>query len=299
MSLALAMAAGLGTAQAGVLRFQDVVFTTTWSNNVLTLDIDAAKHSGDWSRATSLGALSLKDIGSFSSVSVTAAPKGATAWSLSSKELNAQGCAGGGGSRTSTALCISGTPIALTDNMVFTFTFTGGTPDLDAPHLKVSFLDASKNKVGDLLSRQIPAAPVVVVQPVTPVTPVTPATPVAPTPVAPVIVPAPAAPTPAAPATPAPVASTPVSESGTPASLPASGNTTVGQPETVVVTAPAVEPVTTPAIPVPPPVLVTQPELVLEPVSQEQGSNEVPEPQSIALLLGGLALMGAALRKRG
>ncbi|MET0981172.1 MAG: PEP-CTERM sorting domain-containing protein, partial [Telluria sp.] len=140
-----------------------------------------------------------------------------------------------------------------------------GTPDLDEPHLKVSFLDASKNKVGDLLSQQITSAPIVVAQPVTP----------------------------------EPVASTPVPGPGTPASLPSNGNTTVREPETVVVTTPAAETGTTPPIPVPPPLLVTQPALVLEPVSQEQGSNEVPEPQSIALLLGGLALMGGALRKRG
>jgi hypothetical protein len=289
MTLAVAMAAGLGTAHAGVLSFQDVVFTTTWTNNVLTLEIDAAKHSGDWSGATSLGALSLKDIGSFSSVSMTAAPQGATAWRLSAKELNAKGCAGGGGSRTSTALCISGTPIALTDNMVFTFTFTGGTPDLDEPHLKVSFLDASKNKVGDLLSQQITSAPLVVTQPVTP-PPVTPAVP-APTPV-----PVTPDPVPPAPVTPTPA---PVPAAETPASLPAGGNTTVPEPATTVVTPPAAGTGTTPAIPVPPPLLVPPPVIVLEPVAQEQGSNEVPEPQTIALLLGGLALMGAALRKRG
>lgn len=284
MTLALAMAAGLGTAHAGVLSFQDVVFTTSWSDNVLTLEIDAARHSGDWSRATSLGALSLKDIGSFTGVSVTAAPQGATAWRLTSKELNANGCAGGGGaSRAGTALCISGAPIALSDNMVFTFTFTGGTPDLDEPHLKVSFLDASKNKAGGLLSQRITSAPLVAAQPVTPAP----------------VVPAPVAPAPAAPLTPEPAASTPAPESGTPASLPSNGNSTVGEPETVVVTAPAAETGTTPAIPVPPPLLVTQPELVLEPVVQQHDSNEVPEPQTIALLLGGLALMGAALRKRG
>lgn len=142
LALALATAAALNPAQAGVLSFQDVVFTTTWTSNVLTLEIDAAKHSGNWTGATTLGALSLKDIGSFTSVSVTAAPAGAGAWKLSSKELNAKGCAGGGAAPRGTALCLSGAPVALADNMVFTFTFTGGAPDLDQPHLKVNFLDA-------------------------------------------------------------------------------------------------------------------------------------------------------------
>jgi hypothetical protein len=39
------------------------------------------------------------------------------------------------------------------------------------------------------------------------------------------------------------------------------------------------------------------PVLVLEPVSQDE-ATEVPEPQTIALMLAGLALMGLALRKR-
>lgn len=159
LALALVASAGLTTAQAGVLTWQDVVFTTTWTDKVLTLEIDAGQHSGDWTRATMLGALSIKDIGSFETVSVTAAPKGVDAWKMSARELNAKGCAGGGGARANTALCLAGAPIALSDNMVFTFAFTG-TPDLDEPHLKVSFLDSSKNKAGDLLSQTITAAQV-------------------------------------------------------------------------------------------------------------------------------------------
>ena len=96
----------------------------------------------------------MKEIGSFRSVTVTAAPKGVSAWIQSAKELTANGCAGGGAGRTKTALCLTGAPIALTDNMEFTFAFTGGTLDLDEPHLKVNFVDASKNKVGDLFRRR-------------------------------------------------------------------------------------------------------------------------------------------------
>jgi hypothetical protein len=271
MTLALATAAGLSQAHAGAIAYQDVVFTTNWTNNVLTLEIDAARHSGDWARASMLGALSLKDVGSFSSVSVTAAPAGVEAWKLSSKELNAKGCAGGGASRTGTALCLSGAPVALTDDMVFTFAFTGGTPDLDEPHLKVSFLDASQNKVGDLLSQTIKSTPVVVAQAVTParVTPV-PATP-----------PLPATPPPATSEPAAAVAAAP----SEPVALPSSGHTTVtAAGESLAVAMPPPESGTT--------------ALVIEPASQ-QSSGEVPEPQSIALLLGGLVLMAGALRKRG
>lgn len=271
MALACAVAAGLGQAHAGVLTFQDVVFTTSWANNVLTLEIDAAKHSGDWSRATTLGALSLKDIGSFRSVSLTAAPQGADAWRMTAKELNANGCTGGAASRSNKALCLSGAPIALTDNMVFSFTFTGGTPDLDQPHLKVNFLDASQDKVGNLLSQAIAAAPAAATPAGTPV-----------------------------PVTPTPVPTTPLLPTE-PATSPATGNTTVPTPDDKVAMAPAIDAGTPSPVPVPPPLLVTPPVVELEPVSAGSPgsvSNEVPEPQSIALLLGGLALMGMALRKR-
>lgn len=250
MTLALAMAASIGSAQAGVLTYQDVVFTTNWSNNVLTLEIDAANRSGNWSSATMLSALSLKEIGSFNSVTVSAAPKGASAWTLGSRELTARGCSGGAGStRARTALCLTGAPIALTDNMVFTFAFTGGTLDLDEPHLKVNFVDASKNKVGDLLSQTIKASPVVVTPVPTPTpTPVTPPPVVTPVPVPP----------------PEPVL------------LPATGNTTVPKPD---------DTGTPTTIPLPP-------------VVQQPTATEVPEPWTIALMLGGLALMGVVLRKR-
>jgi hypothetical protein len=277
MAAALAAAAVLGPAQAGVLTYQDVVFTSSWTGNVLTLEIDAAHPGGDWTRATMLGALSLKDIGSFKGVTVSAAPKGADAWKLGSRELTANGCSGSRtGKRAGTALCLTGTPIALTDNMVFTFTFDGA-PVLEQPHLKVNFLDASGNKVGDLLSQTIKSAPVVVTTPVTP---------------APVPVPAPSIPAPpvATPAIPVPVVQAPLP--ATPAPVAPSGsltppnNATAGS-ETGIPGAPG----NTSPISVPEPV-------VLEPVLQQAASAEVPEPQAIALVLAGLALMGMVLRKR-
>lgn len=228
LAVALAATAGLSCAHAGVLTWQDVVFTTSWSNNLLTLEIDAAERSGDWTKAATLGALSIKDIGRFDSVSLKAAPKGLEQWTMNANELNGNGCVGG--SHAGAALCLTGTPIKLTDNMVFTFAFTGA-PVFDEPHLKVQFFDARGKKAGDLLSKQIER--VVIPAPGTPVTP-------------------------------------PPTPPGTPD------------------TPPVVEP----------PVVVVEPPVVMPPLPDLPASGEVPEPQTLATLLAGLALMGFALRKR-
>lgn len=232
LAAALAASAGLTSAHAGVLTWQDVVFTSSWTSNVLTLEIDAAKPGGDWTGATRLGALSIKDIGKYDSVTVSAAPKGVESWTLNARELNANGCRGGNGNNAGNReLCLSGTPILLGDDMVFTFTFTGN-PDLSEPHLKVNFLNNSSNrKLGDLLSQNILASTIVVPGPVTPPPVTNPP---------PVVIPPP--------------------EGGP---LP---------------------PVTDPGKEPPP---VTLPD-----------SNEVPEPGTIALMLAGLGLLSAALRKR-
>jgi hypothetical protein len=146
------------SASAGTLTFQGVTFTSSFTDNVLTLEIDAANRSGDWAGATTIGALQLKDIGSFSNVALTAAPGGATNWTLSSQELNANGCAGG--AHVGTSLCYSGQHVALTDDMVFQFTFAGGTPSLQSPHVKVNFFgDSGDRKVGSLLSQNISPVP--------------------------------------------------------------------------------------------------------------------------------------------
>jgi hypothetical protein len=155
----LALAAGFAaSANAGTLTFQGVTFTSSWAANVLTLEIDAANRSGDWANATTIGALQLKDIGSFDSVALTSAPAGATGWTLSSNELNANGCSGG--AHVGTSLCYSGQHVALTDDMVFQFTFAGGAPMAAAPHVKVNFFvgDGDK-KVGSLLSENISPVP--------------------------------------------------------------------------------------------------------------------------------------------
>jgi hypothetical protein len=153
------LAAGFtASASAGTLTYQGVTFTSTWSGNVLTLEIDAAHPTGDWAGATTLGALQLKDIGSFDSVSMTSAPGAATNWTMSSNELNANGC--GGGAHAGASLCYSGSHISLGDNMVFQFTFAGGTTDFSSPHLKLEmFNGAGGDKIGSLLSQNIPAVP--------------------------------------------------------------------------------------------------------------------------------------------
>lgn len=152
----LAGAGALASAQAGTLDYQGVTFTSSWSGNVLTLEIDAAHPTGDWSGATTLGALQLKDVGSFDNVTLTAAPEGAMNWSLSTNELNANGCSGGG--HAGMGLCYSGAHIALSDDMVFQFTFSGGNPNPVSPDLKVNFFGPNGDrKVGSLLSENIPA----------------------------------------------------------------------------------------------------------------------------------------------
>ena len=155
----LLAAGAMASAQAGTLEFQGVTFTSSWTDNVLTLEIDAANRTGDWANATTIGALQLKDIGRFDNVTLTAAPGGAANWTLSSNELYANGC--GGGAHIGSGLCFSGQHVALSDDMVFKFTFNGGATDFSSPHLKVNFFDGDGGrKVGSLLSENIPLAPV-------------------------------------------------------------------------------------------------------------------------------------------
>jgi hypothetical protein len=136
-------------ASANVLTFQGVTFETSAVGNVLTLDIDASAPTGDWSSAVSLAALGIKDIGSFDSVAIGGAGAG---WTYSPNELNANGCEGG----ASGGFCFSGTPVALSGDMSFTFTFTGGTQDFTLPHLKVLMFDANGDKQGSLMSLSVP-----------------------------------------------------------------------------------------------------------------------------------------------
>ena len=151
---ALLGAGTIASAQAGTVEFQGVDFTSSLSGNVLTLEIDAANPTGSWAGATSLGALQLKDHGRFDNVSLTAAPGGTANWALSSKELNANGCSGGG--HAGSALCYSGAHVALTDDMVFQFTFSGSNFDPTSPQLKVNMFGADGDKkVGSLMGEHL------------------------------------------------------------------------------------------------------------------------------------------------
>lgn len=156
--IALAAASvGLSSGASAQTTFQGVTFTPSWSGNVLTLEIDAANPTGDWSTADFIGALQIKSIGSWDSVSLTGTGA-AGSWTLAPNELNANGC--DGGSSGNQRVCAFGSLIPLADNMMFQFTFTGGTQDFTLPHVKVlMFAEGSESKVGSLMSLDIPAIP--------------------------------------------------------------------------------------------------------------------------------------------
>ena len=157
----IALAALLGTAamtaQAGVLTQDGVTFSSAWTGDVLTLEIDAAGRSGGWSGATGLAALAIKGVGSFTGVKVNAAPGGTDDWNLSGAELKASGCSATASGAAGSRMCFYGRQIALADDMVFQFAFDGAGVTTGEPHVKVEFVDARGNKVGSLLSQTLPA----------------------------------------------------------------------------------------------------------------------------------------------
>lgn len=145
-AIAAALMASGPAAMAGILTFQGVTFASSSSApNSLTIEIDAAGRTGDWTTAVSMDMIALKDLGTFSGASLVG-PGGA--WTYSANELNAKGCGGG----VSGGTCFSHVPVALSDNMTFNFTFADGSLVSDAPTLKVRFLDANGDKQGSLLS---------------------------------------------------------------------------------------------------------------------------------------------------
>jgi hypothetical protein len=155
--ISVLLAAGcLSTASAGVLTFDGVTFTATRTASTITIEIDAAHPSGGWANAKTIGAIGLQSIGKFGGVSLTQGPGAAGGWGLITQELNANGCAGG--NQPDKIACYSGTHVALTDDMIFKFAFTGTEFDLSNPALKVEFFDAQGKKNGSLLSQNIVAA---------------------------------------------------------------------------------------------------------------------------------------------
>ena len=291
-ALAALLGATMMTAHAGVLTLDGVTFSSNWSGNVLTLEIDAAKRSGGWSGATGLAALAIKGVGTYSSVSVSGGPNGTDAWKLSTSELKASGCSGTSNGAAGSRMCFYGQQIALADDMVFKFTFNGAGVATNEPHVKVEFVDARGNKVGSLLSQVLPAS-TATTTPSAPTTPVTPVTPVIP--VIPVIPTTPSTSTgtqtdtkaDTSPAVPTP----PPADTKTPAGTL---DVALGNESTTPTGTPAGLP---PQEDLPSTLPVKGPDVVQSP-SGNAAATKVPEPDSIALLLGGLGLMGLVLRRR-
>lgn len=259
-ALAALLGATTMTAHAGVLTMDGVTFTSNWSGNVLTLEIDAARRSGGWSGATGLAALAIKGVGTYSSVSVSGGPGGTDAWKLSTSELKASGCSGTSNGAAGSRMCFYGQQIALADDMVFKFTFNGASVATNEPHVKVEFVDVRGNKVGSLLSQVLPAS--------TTTTPVTPVVPVLP--------------------------DTPTTSTGTQTDTTADTGTKTptGTPDAAT---PAALP---PQEDLPSTLPVKGPDVVQTPAGNAAAATNVPEPESIALLLGGLGLMGLVLPRR-
>lgn len=159
---AVAIAAGaLASAPASAaadysLLFQGVTFEVdvidSDSLTLTMLNTDAA--TDDWAGITNLNAFQLKNIGSFASATAT----GPGGFVNVDKELNGAGCAGGSGGEL--RLCFAGFATAA-PSLSWTIDVTGGSLAIGSagPHLKVRFGSDTEDKVGSLLSQDIPPVP--------------------------------------------------------------------------------------------------------------------------------------------
>jgi hypothetical protein len=152
LAAAAALALSSVAATGATLTFQGATFTASSVGDVLTIGIDAdpLHLTGDWASAVWIDSIEVKNVGSYSSVSMTGT---GGAWTYAPAELNASGCSGG---NDPAGACFSHSPVALADGMSFAFTYTGGPFDFSAPTLKVRFLNADLEKQGSLLSQPIP-----------------------------------------------------------------------------------------------------------------------------------------------
>ena len=158
VALAAAAFASMPAAAADYsLTFQGVTFDLTVLDadtlNLTMTGADAA--TGDWAGVTKLNAFQIKNVGSFASAAAT----GPSGFFNIGKELNAGGCAGGSGGAL--RLCFSGST-AVAPSLSWNIDVTGGSWAIgsDGPHLKVRFGNDTRNKVGSLLSMDVPAVPV-------------------------------------------------------------------------------------------------------------------------------------------
>ena len=142
-------------------RPQDVTFTFTATGaSTFTLRIEGAPDAtGDWATATHINALGFKDLGiDFQAPGVTATMTSPSDWNYVQGELDANACKDPSGQKA--VICFEeASPLALANDMLFSFTINGGAVlDLDdaGPHLKLNFSDASGNKIGDILSLNMP-----------------------------------------------------------------------------------------------------------------------------------------------
>ena len=147
----------VGSAQASptfFLESQGVLFGFNQiDSDTFTLRIkNALNPTGNWAGSVALADLGFKNLG-FDPTGGTLTPGN---WTYSPNELNANGCAGGNNG----GVCFDAAPdFALSNDMLFTIDLTGGVLNLSetlVPHLKLMFVNAAGDKVGDLLSQDMP-----------------------------------------------------------------------------------------------------------------------------------------------
>lgn len=151
------MLGGTSHAATYALDFQNVTFAISGvDSDTFTLTIlNADAAGGNWDGESYLHAFAFRDIGEGFSGAVATGTGGA--WKFSPKELNANGCSGGG----SGGVCFSGLA-AVAANMSWVIDVAGGMLDFgtEGPHLKVIFDEGtSGRKTGSILSASIAQVP--------------------------------------------------------------------------------------------------------------------------------------------
>lgn len=150
-ALSLLLAAGATSASAGVIYENGVTFTSSYTGNVLTVEVDAKGRTDGWENAFYLDGFSIKTPGEFSTVTMTTSAKDGKWTMLAGSELTGNGCNSNGEGKDD-SVCLTGASVLLGDDMIFKFTFDGQV-NLGTPHLKVMMLKANGKKSDTLLSK--------------------------------------------------------------------------------------------------------------------------------------------------